>query len=69
MPDGAYYVLCTTGALDPAQDSSAFARRMVVDPGVAVVPGTDFLAPGRVRLSYATSLETIEAVLERLRKL
>jgi aminotransferase len=38
VPDGAYYVLCQTGDLDPAQDSSAFARRIVVDPGVAAVP-------------------------------
>jgi aminotransferase len=31
VPDGAYYVLCATGSLDPAQDSSAYARRIVRD--------------------------------------
>ena len=36
---------------------------------VAVVPGTDFAAPGRVRLSYATSLDKIEEVLGRLKVL
>jgi aminotransferase len=37
-PDGAYYVLCSTGSLDPAQDSSAYARRIVREPGIAAVP-------------------------------
>jgi aminotransferase len=35
VPDGAYYVLCDTSALDADRDSSAYARRIVVDPGVA----------------------------------
>jgi L-aspartate aminotransferase apoenzyme (EC 2.6.1.1) len=30
------------------------------------VPGTDFAAPGQVRLSYATSMDNIEEVLRRL---
>ena len=46
------------------------ALEIILDEArVAVVPGTDFLAPGRVRLSYATSLEQIGAVLERLKTL
>ncbi|WP_425147818.1 pyridoxal phosphate-dependent aminotransferase [Deinococcus sp.] len=63
-PDGAFYVLADTTRIDP--DELEAARIILDEARVAVVPGTDFLAPGRVRLSYATSLETIERVLERL---
>ena len=74
VPDGAYYVLCTTGALDPAQDSSALARRLVVDPGVAAVPGTSFYADpvdgrGQLRFAFPKRLETLRTAAERLQLL
>jgi aspartate/methionine/tyrosine aminotransferase len=74
VPDGAYYVLCETGELDPAQDSSAFARRIVSDPGVAVVPGTSFFAdPSQgahlVRFAFPKKLETLHAAAERISRL
>jgi aspartate/methionine/tyrosine aminotransferase len=74
VPDGAYYVLCETGDLDPAQDSSAYARRIVQDPGIAVVPGTSFYADptdGRhlVRFAFPKRLETLHAAAERIAKL
>ncbi|WP_456829349.1 pyridoxal phosphate-dependent aminotransferase [Deinococcus sp. UYEF24] len=66
-PDGAFYVLADTTRLHADELE---ATRIILDEArVAVVPGTDFLAPGRVRLSYATSLEQIDAVLERLKTL
>ncbi|WP_304524718.1 pyridoxal phosphate-dependent aminotransferase [Deinococcus sp. KNUC1210] len=66
-PDGAFYVLSDTTRI---HENELEAARIILDEArVAVVPGTDFLAPGRVRLSYATSLETIEQVLARLAKL
>jgi aspartate/methionine/tyrosine aminotransferase len=74
VPQGAYYVLCRTGTLDPAQDSSAFARRMVVDPGVAAVPGTSFFAePSEgghlIRFAFPKTPQTLHAAAERLAKL
>ena len=71
VPDGAYYVLCSTGALDPAQDSSAYARRIVRDPGIAAVPGTSFFADpadgaGLLRFAFPKRLETLHAAAERL---
>ena len=74
VPDGAYYVLCETGGLDPARDSSAFSRRVVVDPGVATVPGTSFFADpsdgaGLVRFAFPKRLETLRAAAERLQHL
>jgi aspartate/methionine/tyrosine aminotransferase len=74
VPDGAYYVLCETGPLDPGRDSSALARRLVVDPGVAAVPGTSFFADpaegaGLLRFAFPKRLETLHAAAERLQRL
>lgn len=66
-PRGAFYVMADTRAIDP--DELQAARRILDEAEVAVVPGTDFAAPGQMRLSYATSLETIEEVLRRLEPL
>ncbi len=73
-PDGAYYVLCRTGVLDPAQDSSAYARRIVTDPGIAAVPGTSFYADpargaGLIRFAFPKRLETLHAAAERIEAL
>ncbi len=70
-PDGAYYVLCGTAALDPAGDDVAFARRLVRDVGVAAVPGSSFRAhpeAGRrtIRFAFPKRLETLHAAAERL---
>ena len=74
VPDGAYYVLCETGDLDPGRDSSAFARRIVSEPGIAAVPGTSFFADpadgaGLIRFAFPKRLETLHAAAERLRAL
>jgi aspartate aminotransferase len=63
-PQGAFYVMADTGRIHP--DELEAARIILDDARVAVVPGTDFAAPGQVRLSYATSLDNIEEVLRRL---
>jgi aspartate aminotransferase len=43
-----------------------FCERLLEDAGVAIVPGTAFGAPGHVRLSFAASMATLTAALERL---
>ena len=73
-PDGAYYVLCETGELDPARDSDAFARRLVREPGIAAVPGTSFYADpadgaGLLRFAFPKRLSTLHAAADRLRTL
>jgi len=74
VPDGAYYVMCTTGELDPGRDDVAFARRLVSEVGVAAVPGSSFYAePGqgadKIRFAFPKRLETLEAAAERLARL
>ena len=63
-PQGAFYVMADTTRIHP--DELDAARIILDDARVAVVPGTDFAAPGQVRLSYATSMDSIEEVLKRL---
>jgi aspartate aminotransferase len=41
-------------------------ERLLDDAGVALVPGTAFGAPGHLRLSFAASMDTLHAALERL---
>jgi aminotransferase len=73
-PDGAYYVLCDTHAVDPAGDDVLFARRLVEQIGVAAVPGSSFYpdpADGRrtIRFACPKRLETLHAAADRLARL
>ncbi len=63
-PAGAFYVMTDTSPLDPNEERAAI--RLLDEARVAVVPGTDFEAPGQVRMSYATDLASIEEALERI---
>jgi aspartate aminotransferase len=66
-PKGAFYVMTDTTPLD--KDEEKAATVMLEKAHVGVVPGTDFNAPGMVRMSYATSMENIHKALERFKKL
>ncbi|MDI9258928.1 aminotransferase class I/II-fold pyridoxal phosphate-dependent enzyme [Alicyclobacillus sendaiensis] len=66
-PRGAFYAfpdIRPTGLT-----SEQFAERLLLEQGVAVVPGNVFGDPGEgfVRCSYATSVELIEEALRRIR--
>jgi len=63
-PAGAFYVMADTTNID--DDEERAAMRLLDEARVAVVPGTDFLAPGKVRLSYATGMPQIEEALRRI---
>lgn len=70
-PDGAFYVYADISAVNHrlAHDSTAFCMAVLLDTGVAIVPGDDFgfAAPQRhVRFSYATKFERIEEAVARL---
>ena len=65
-PKGAFYIFpdirCT------GMTSAEFCEKLVQEEKVAVVPGTAFGEQGEgfVRISYATSMETIEEALKRM---
>ena len=74
MPDGAFYVYADISTLQHrhAGDSTAFAKAVLEEAHVAIVPGDDFgfAAPARhVRFSYATKYERIEEAVQRLARL
>jgi aspartate/methionine/tyrosine aminotransferase len=74
MPDGAFYVYADISTLPHrhAGDSTAFAKAVLEEAHVAIVPGDDFgfAAPARhVRFSYATKYERIEEAVQRLARL
>ena len=48
-------------------DDGEFAEYLLVQGGVAVVPGTGFGAPGHIRISFACSLKTLEEALKRIK--
>lgn len=70
-PDGAYYVMADITTFGFESDA-ALARHLVVEHGLAVVPGTSFYPAGdergrqRVRFSYPKRIETLHAAAERL---
>jgi aspartate/methionine/tyrosine aminotransferase len=74
VPDGAYYVMCSTEGLDPARDDVAFARRLVTEVGIGAVPGSSFYADrekgaDKIRFAFPKRLATLEAAAERLARI
>ena len=75
-PTGAFYVFpdisAWFGHVDPAgkviDSAAAFAESLLEQALVAVVPGEDFGGPKHVRLSFATSMQQIDAGLDRLER-
>jgi aminotransferase len=72
-PQGAYYVMTDISAFG-ADDDVAFARHLVRDLGVATVPGSSFFhdkSLGRqfIRFCFCKQDSTLDAAIERLRKL
>ncbi|MBU1426463.1 MAG: pyridoxal phosphate-dependent aminotransferase [Gammaproteobacteria bacterium] len=77
MAGGAFYAfpdarqaiaaLHKKGVLKEANDI-AFSEYLLVEAGVAVVPGSAFGSEGYVRLSFATSMDNLKKALERMTK-
>lgn len=68
---GTFYAFADVGGAMRAlghKDDSTFAEYLLVEGGVAVVPGSGFGAPGHMRISFACSLKTLEEALVRIRR-
>jgi aspartate aminotransferase len=67
-PDGAFYLYLDVSAVpsDDGDAGSAFARHLLEAHDVAVVPGSAFLTPGWVRLSYAAPDDDVARGVERV---
>jgi aminotransferase len=72
-PAGAYYVMTDIRDLTD-EDDVTFARRLILDPGVAGVPGSSFyshpeLGRTKLRFAFPKRLETLRAATGRLARL
>jgi len=68
-PAGAFYLFVDIGAAlsaDGIRTSAEFAQALLDEARVAVTPGEAFDAPGFLRLSYATSMDTLREGSRRL---
>ncbi len=68
---GTFYAFANVEAAMKAlgfADDGAFAEFLLVEGGVAVVPGTGFGAPGHIRISFACSLKTLDEALKRIKR-
>ncbi len=68
MPAGAFYTFSNIERF--GMNSRDFARKLLHESHVAVIPGTEFgpFGEGYVRCSFATNYDKIETALERMRK-
>lgn len=68
-PDGAFYIYADISNL--GMDSGTFSQRLLLEAGVAAVPGLDF-GPAHgghtMRFSYATGLDRLEEAVARMGK-
>jgi len=74
-PQGTFYFLINiTGIIGKSlkgqriEDDIKFCEILLGEKQVALVPGSAFMAPNHVRLSFATSIEVIEEGIKRLRE-
>jgi len=73
-PDGAFYVFPsfqgwigkTTPEGTVLEDDLAICAWLLEAAGIALVPGTEFGAPGFIRFSYAVAQETLEDAVNRV---
>lgn len=68
LPGGAFYAFAKVSGT--GMDGQRFARRLLADEKVAVVPGDAFGEAGKdyIRVSYATSLRTLMQATERMHR-
>jgi aspartate aminotransferase len=68
-PQGAFYLLpdVSEAARKTGYESvDDFVEALLTEANVAVIPGSGFGAPSTIRLSYATSLDLLEAAVARI---
>ncbi|MDH3694725.1 MAG: pyridoxal phosphate-dependent aminotransferase [Gammaproteobacteria bacterium] len=53
-------------AAGDADDDMALAEKLLIEGEVAVVPGSAFGAPGYLRLSFATDMQSLEKAMDRM---
>jgi len=63
-PNGAFYLFFKS----PMENDEEFCKKLLEEKLVALVPGSAFMAPGFVRMSFANSLEAINEAFNRIKE-
>jgi len=63
-PDGAFYLFVNISKIE--KDSLKFAKALLEESGIAVVPGVGFGSDGYFRFSFATDIESIREGIKRI---
>ncbi|HOX54745.1 MAG: pyridoxal phosphate-dependent aminotransferase [Candidatus Omnitrophica bacterium] len=63
-PQGAFYLFCNISQIK--MGSHEFAKKLLDDTKVALIPGKDFGRDDFVRISFATDLESIKKGMDRI---
>ena len=69
--DGTFYIFPSVQKIIERRgfaNDIEFADRLLQDVGVALVPGSAFGSEGCIRLSFATSMDTLRDALDRLQR-
>ncbi|MBD3426009.1 MAG: aminotransferase class I/II-fold pyridoxal phosphate-dependent enzyme [Candidatus Omnitrophica bacterium] len=64
VPEGAFYLFCDVS--ECGLDSLEFAKRLLKEKKVAVIPGGPFGEDGSIRISFATDMDTINKGVDRI---
>ena len=65
-PDGAFYLFINIK--DISNDSMEFAKKLLEEEGVAIIPGIGFGSEGYIRFSFATNIENIREGVKRIER-
>lgn len=66
MPEGAFYLFCDISGC--GMDSLTFAKQLLEDKKVAVIPGLPFGDDKYIRISFAADMATINMGIERIKE-
>jgi len=66
LPQGAFYMFC--GISKTGLNSMDFARRLLEEEYVSVIPGASFGMDDHIRISFATSMDELRKGMDRIEK-
>jgi len=66
LPQGAFYIFCNISKT--GLDSMSFAKRLLEEEYVSVIPGNSFGMDDFIRISFATSMEELQKGMDRIEK-
>jgi len=66
LPQGAFYMFCDISKT--GLDSMTFAKRLLDEEFVSLIPGSAFGMDSHVRISFATGIKELEKGMDRIQK-